>query len=268
MKTRTLLLFTIATMLFHSSWLHAQEIITVTGAEGQAAITGSISENEARNQALQSAKVNALRKAGIAENLNSYEMLFKGEAGKDFMELFSSQTQSEIRGAVKSYTAVEEKFVDPTTKLFTIKVTINAQVIKYATEPDPEFQVQVDGIKPLYSNGELLNFSVKVTKSCYLNIFSVTESESSLIFPNKYEKEMAVSPGQTISFPKRVDYVMEKKGSGIEHNRLIFVFTKSKIDFIDFAGDDQISDVEKILSWIYSINPDQRRIVFVPTIIR
>ncbi|HUX54083.1 MAG TPA: DUF4384 domain-containing protein [Williamwhitmania sp.] len=268
MKIRHFLLLSLAILMLHSSAILGQEIITVKGAEGEAAITGSISENDARNQALQSAKVDALRKAGIAENLSSYEMLFKGEAGKDFTELFSSQTQSEIRGAVKSYTAVEEKFVDPSTKLFTIKVTIDAQVIKYKTEQDPEFQVQVDGIKPLYSNNDLLQFTVRVTKDCFLNIFSVTENEASLIFPNKYETEMNVAPGKTITFPKKVDYVFEKKEQGLEHNRLIFVFTKSKIEFIDFTGEDQISSVEKILSWIYSINPDQRRIVFAPTIIR
>ena len=190
MKTIFYQLFTFVAILISSTSLLSQEIIFVKGAKGEAAINGSISLNEARDQALQNAKIEALQKAGIAENLSSYEMLFKGEIGKDFTELFSSQTQSEIRGAVKSYTAVEEKFVDSTTQLFTIRVTIDAEVIRYQTEQDPEFQVQVEGINPLYSNNDKLQFTVRVTKSCFLTIFSVTENEASLIFPNKYETDM------------------------------------------------------------------------------
>jgi hypothetical protein len=268
MKTIFYQLFTFVAILISSTSLLSQEIIFVKGAKGEAAINGSISLNEARDQALQNAKIEALQKAGIAENLSSYEMLFKGEIGKDFTELFSSQTQSEIRGAVKSYTAVEEKFVDSTTQLFTIRVTIDAEVIRYQTEQDPEFQVQVEGINPLYSNNDKLQFTVRVTKSCFLTIFSVTENEASLIFPNKYETDMSVASGKIITYPQKVDYIFEKSIKGLEHNRLIFVFTKSKIDFIDFTGVDQISTIEKILSWIYSINPDQRRIVFAPTIVR
>jgi hypothetical protein len=79
---------------------------------------------------------------------------------------------------------------------------------------------------------------------------------------------MSVASGKIITYPQKVDYIFEKSIKGLEHNRLIFVFTKSKIDFIDFTGVDQISTIEKILSWIYSINPDQRRIVFAPTIVR
>lgn len=65
------------------------------------------------------------------------------------------------------------------------------------------------------------------------------------------------------SFPKNVDYVMERttKGDKPETTRLIFVFTKRQMEFIDLQGEEQITSVEKILSWIYSISPDQRKVM-------
>jgi hypothetical protein len=42
-----------------------------------------------------------------------------------------------------------------------------------------------------------------------------------------------------------------------ETNRLIFVFTKKPISFIKMDS-EQVTSVEGVFSWIYSISPDQR----------
>ena len=248
----------------------AQDVVKVSGCIGEATISGSVSEVEARSMALQEAKLSALRKAGVSENISSYATMFKGESGKELSEFFSSEFQSEIRGAVSKYEAREEKFIDPISKLFTLRITIDAEVVKYKTTTDPEFQVAVDGIKVVYTTGELLTFNIKVTRDCYLNVFSVTDADASLFLPNTYEKLPKLSSGMSYSFPKNVDYVMERttKGEKPETTRLIFVFTKRQMEFIDLQGEEQITSVEKILSWIYSISPEQRKVMYVTTMIR
>ena len=248
----------------------AQDIVKIYGCIGEATISGSTSEVEARAMALQEAKLNALRKAGVTENISSYATMFKGENGKELSEFFSTEFQSEIRGAVSSYTSREEKFIDPINKLFTLRITMDAEVVKYKTSPDPEFIVAVDGIKVVYGSGELLTFNVKVTRDCFLNVFSVTDEDASLFLPNSYEKMQMLSKGMSYTFPKNVDYVMERttRANKPETTRLIFVFTKKEMEYIDLQGPDQVTTVEKILSWIYSINPDQRKVMYVTTMIR
>ena len=248
----------------------AQDVVKVTGCTGEAVIAGSISEVDARNMALNEAKLNALRKAGVSENISSYATMFKGESGKELSEFFSTEFQSEIRGSVTKYEAREEKLIDPTTKLFTIRITIDAEVVKYKTSPDPEFKVAVDGVKAVYTTGELLTFNVKVTRDCYLNVFSVTDADASLFLPNAYEKMSKLVEGTGYTFPKNVEYVMERttKADKPETTRLIFVFTKKQMEFIDVQGPEQVTSVEKILSWIYSISPDQRQVMYQTTMIR
>jgi hypothetical protein len=46
-----------------------------------------------------------------------------------------------------------------------------------------------------------------------------------------------------------------------ETNRLIFVFTKSPIPYLK-ADKDQMTLTENIFSWIYSIMPDQRKVLY------
>ena len=128
----TLLIF--ATLMFTSAV--AQDIITVTGAKGSGIIAGTITPAQARQEAINQAKVEALRKAGVTENLQSYQSLFKSEVDNDFTEFFSSDVQAELQGAVKDYTIVkEENKVDGS--VFFIEVTIDATVILYDAKPDP-----------------------------------------------------------------------------------------------------------------------------------
>ncbi len=45
-------------------------------------------------------------------------------------------------------------------------------------------------------------------------------------------------------------------------NRLIFVFTKTRLVYLWAKGDAQTTTSEKILSWIYAIPPDQRCLIY------
>ena len=64
----------------------AQKTSKVIEIKGTAFISGDVSPNQAKIQALNDAKINALKAAGIEENINSYQLLFTSEQKKDFSQ--------------------------------------------------------------------------------------------------------------------------------------------------------------------------------------
>lgn len=255
MKKFTLL--AIVTLSVLSSF--SQEIRHVKGAKGSYQISGSVSEEEAKVKALAEAKVNALKMAGVSENIKSYDMLFKSEIGSKYEEVFMSDKQSEIRGAIKDYTMEFTKGLDEY-KNFNIEVTIEANVILYKTSADPAFTVNIEGIKQGYQNGEKLSFTITPSINCYLNIFNIYDKNAALTYPNSYEKQQMLEAGKAYTFPlnKNIDYPLERTTVDPEKNKLIFVFTKDLIPFMKYKGESQETNFEDVSSWLFSISPDRR----------
>lgn len=250
----------------------AQQTISVQGARGTAYITGDISANQAFHQALNQAKINALSLAGISEHISSYAALLSSQLNNDFSEFFSGEIMSEIQGAVRKHTLVkQEKTIDPETSIIKLSVEIDAEVIRYETRPDPAFDAIVKGIKPVYSHGETLSFTVESTQNAFLHIFNITDNESFLLFPNVIEKDNKILARQERSFPSdKIEYYLETTKQNPETNRLVFVFTKQPLAYlrVDVQEYDQVVENDHIFTWIYSISPDQRLIVPVSFVIR
>ncbi len=250
-----------------------QKIIEVKGATGTGEIVGRISYEEAKREALNQAKVDALRKAGVSEHLQSYESLYRSEINNDFSEFFSSDIQSELQGAVQKFDIVkQERKVDPITNLFVVEVVIDATVIMYDARPDPTFNVRIEGIKGIYENGEKLTFSVTATQQCYLHIFGITDNYTSLMFPNMHEKINEIQPNKRVSFPfeQWMEYTLEKTNKkGPELHRVLFVFTKKPVRYLNYKGEEeQLTSSEDIFSWVYSITPDERKLEYQVLTIR
>ena len=259
---KNILLYLTINSLFLLNNLAGQETIQVEGVTGVGIIAGGISERDARREALNDAKVEALRKAGVSEHLSSYEMLFRSETDRDYSEFFSADIHSELQGAVQQYGIVnEQRSVDVHRNVFTIEITIDATVILYSSRPDPAFNVSVEGIKGIYESGETLAFSVYSSMDCYLNIFNITDNETLLMYPNPWEEQIKISAREYVDFPfGHVDYHMEKSGREPEMNRLVFVFTKKPVQFLNYRGEYQFTTQEELFSWIYGLTPDARRV--------
>jgi len=265
--------FALTLLVLFTAIAHAQEVTRVENATGRQVIAGSISEDEARAKAIAQAKVDALRKAGVTEHIQSYEMLYKSEIGTRFDEVFMSDMFSEIRGAVKKYDIVKiDKGIDEF-KNFYIEAIINADVILYTTGKDPAFQVNIDGIKQGYQNGERMRYTVTPTQDCYLNIFNLYENNASLIYPNQFEKSRLFKAGEKVTFPlsELIDgYTLEKSTKEPETNKLVFVFTKENIPYIKYRLNqegDQLTTFEDISAWLFSISPDRRVNYFIQFVI-
>lgn len=252
--------------------LPAQETVKVEFVKGSAFVVGDISENQARRQAINAAKLEALRQAGIQEHISAYEALYTSQVNNDFSQFFSSDAFQEIQGAVKLTEIVNEsKSIDKATGLIRYEVTLHAEVIKYTGLPDPAFDAVVEGVKAVYGHGELLEFLVKTTTDAWLHVFNLTENESYLMFPNRYESNNHLKAGITYTFPQaKIDYRLEASNNGYEVNRLVFVFTKKPMQYLQTreSGYDQIVVNDQIFNWIYSITPDQRKLISYSFIIR
>lgn len=260
-------LFWLLLLLFYLP-VSAQKIINVKDIKGIAFISGDISFNQAKNVALNDAKINALKAAGIVENIKSYQLLFSSQDKNDYSQFFSSDIQSEIQGAVESFVIKNQNTVKKSEIELYIEVTIDASVIKYETKPDITFDTYIEGVKAVYNNHDHLVFSVKTSQPCYVTIFNINDTEATLMYPNSYEKPFSLKATDTYNFPLgRVDYELETSLKEKETNRLIFVFTKTAIPFIKMDK-DQVTTNEAIFSWIYAIMPDQRKVEYRSLVIQ
>ncbi len=95
-------LFKIAIFLLLTNNLSAQKIVKVRGVKGeyQLAPKSEISPKAAYDKAVNDAKLNVLRKAGIAEHISSSDVLTKQQQGSDLKQIFTSISAVEISGAI------------------------------------------------------------------------------------------------------------------------------------------------------------------------
>ena len=258
-------------LLFLNYNLYSQNtsnIIKVTGVAGTAYINERITPKEAKEEALKDAQRNALKKAGISEFLQSSIMLItdsKNEKNSDFL---SSEFQSHLEGAILDYQVIASNTIQTKENLLLVSVLIDATIIKYDTKADLNFDVKLFGIKNVYNNPEKINFSVKTSIDCYLYLFSFIEDEATLMYPNVNEKELVLKKDTTYFFPVgKVDYILTADKKRSEKGRLICVFTKSPMKYIQM-NDEQITTPESIYSWINSIPLDQKKIITNPILIQ
>ncbi|MDR1356576.1 MAG: DUF4384 domain-containing protein [Tannerellaceae bacterium] len=236
---------------------YAQQTLSVNNVAGTCVIA-NISPEKAKETALFNAKIEALRQAGIPENVLA-EVTQMGE-------IFLETSNIEVGGGVTGYEIVSDdvKVIrEGRATVMVAEVVINATVMKYSRERDPSFQLQVDGIKSAYREKETLSFSVTPHQNGYLRIFLFEEDGSgSQIYPDsKIEPDMLFSQNGTIKFPLNslYYYVLEKtdKTKSKEINRILFLFLKDNIRFAD-----RYITLQSVTNWKSNISPDRRTQVF------
>ncbi|GHT29809.1 hypothetical protein AGMMS49574_07590 [Bacteroidia bacterium] len=233
----------------------AQESVQVKDATGSCVIA-NITPEKAKETALFNAKIEALRMAGIPEQLLS-EITQAGE-------MFTEASVSNVGGDVTNYKVTSEDIEvmqQGKAKVMVYKVVINATVVKYDKKADPTFQLQVDGIKSAYKEKELLSFTVTPHQNGYLRIFLFEEDGSGeQIYPDgTREPDMIFTQDGTIKFPLDGYYVLSKsdRTKAKEINSLLFLFFKDDIRFAESHITRQAVD-----SWKAKIPLDRRTQVF------
>jgi hypothetical protein len=226
--------------------------IVLQQIKGDAIGNDNESISQVTQKAINNAKIEALNRAGVEENISSYTDYFQSEVNDNYEELFTTDILSDIRGAVKGVEILNtEKEFNEFGNLC-VEVTINCTVIKYNTTKDLTFDVWVDGIGLFYQDNSRLIFKVKPSKDSYVKMFLFNETESYQLFPSTYEKSFLLNKDNEITFPgEAVDYILFTDKESEAH-RLIMVFTKEEIPYTGKI------EYKEIINWIFSIPPDMR----------
>jgi len=250
----TTLIFSTIFLLFNVNLCAQNKVkeISLKNVQGTAIGNDNESIDQITQRAVNKAKIEALKQAGIEENISTYTDYFQSEYNDTYEELFTSDILSDIRGAVKAIEILEtKKSFDEFGKL-NIEVTINCTVVKYNTSKDMSFVAWVDGIGMFYQNESKLIFKVKSSKNAYANIFIFNETEAYKLFPNQLESSFLLEKNIQYVFPTyKADYILETNKKSEAH-RMIMVFTKEEIPY-----NGEI-EYKPIIDWVFSIPPDMR----------
>jgi hypothetical protein len=244
------------------------QTIKVKNAIGYANVSGDISPNKARVDALNAAKITALQNAGISENINSYQTLYSNQVNNDFKQIFSSQIQSQLEGNIKSYIIKKERIYCKNEFEIVYEVTIDAEVIKYKSEIDNKYQVNVTGIKGTYTVDDYFNFNLRSTADSYLTIFDLLDTTAYLVYPQTNNSAFVLNKNKDLKFPFEGEMqanVSNDKNED-EIHRLLLVFTKDYYPYI-LHDDKYISSSENVINWLNSIEPYKKNFQYYSFII-
>ena len=228
--------------------------IHVDKVKGEWIVSNDITLKQARDKAIEEAKIEALRKAGVPELISNYTAFFKSENGKRQSDLFESISSTDVFGEISDFEIVqEEKKVNDFGNIV-ISIWIDANVQIHKELKDPSLGCDVKGIKPVYLSTEKLTFNFSPWKDCYLKVFILSENEGSQLYPSRYERQQLFTAGNPISFPgKGFNYeVLTEKEE--EMNHVIFLVTKIDVPF------REKETPQNILKYISSISPNQKSI--------
>lgn len=241
-------LFFISCCLFFLSFtLFAQtEKVSVKGTWEIANIT----PEEARNKAIEDAKANALREAGISELFT----VINSNSISERISYFVNSSRSELSGEIVRYEIVKEQILTEGKHLF-YEVDIEAVVRFKKNKRDLEFDAYIEGIKETpYQDGENFSFSIRPTKTSYVRIFWFDETgKGNIVYPNQSEQSRMLNTECQNFFPITQDYKIRKETEEpIESISVVFVLTKKDIPYTGKVS------LEDFYRWVLSIPSDLR----------
>jgi hypothetical protein len=231
----------------------AQETKAVTGVKGEWEISNDITPIQARSRAIEQAKAEALREAGVPEYVAESDLSYKTDQSTNNQDIHKSLTLIDVSGEIASFEVIrEEKRMNEFGNLM-YEAWINATVALHRTSKDPGFTMDVKGIRDSYHSPDALAFDIVPAKEGFLNVFILGDNESTHLYPNKIEKREKFEAGTLYPFPrsKALDYEVTSKES-VEVNYVVLLYTKSEISFMG----EETSD--NILRFIAAIDPSQK----------
>lgn len=239
--------------------------------------TGSYvaSENETpaygKEQALIEAKKQALREAGVMEDISSTAIIVMGDAGSDFREISSELSRIELEGRVRVKQQTDALPVPTADYLIKYSTTIRAEVILEETEEDLTFRFKTDGIKNSYLSGNKMTFWVTPTADCYLRIFILGKHADSndQLYPLKgIFRDVQLKADETVVFPPEdgrflynglYDYPLsmaDPSSTEPEQDVLLIVALKKPYPFMDEVS------YENVIRWLSKIKRNEKCVLW------
>lgn len=242
-----------------------------------------LNDNSTYNQELQKAlnlaKIEALRKGHISENIKSFEVLSQSQVNGQHQEKYSEEIMLNINGKILEWEYIKEptKNYNEHDKNYYIEFTIKAKVMQYHSNPDPNFSARIEGIKHSYtSDKENIEFNITPNIDSYLKIFYIDSKQAQILYPAEN-----VNKGKTYRFLKdkklsekstrTIDYISPSTEKPFEQGKIILLLTKKQIEFTDVTKDEEgfftVTDEGKIYDWIMKIEPEDKYLSIHPIVI-
>jgi hypothetical protein len=171
-----------------------------------------------------------------------------------------SVCNTNIIGEITDEKVEASKVVDNNKFFYQIK--LHATVSLKPVQKDPSFDVYMFGFEPSYKDGETVQFTLKPTKDCYVQIFLFDETGSGeLFYPSETEPAFKLEANREYSFPQSryFNYTMQKDNRAlpVEHNNFILVFTKDWHPYTKINKEGQTT-LEEVYEWYIKIPADKR----------
>ena len=263
--------FIIVLVFFMVGSLSAQRERTVTVTATGRYVAGmyeTFAEGQAR--ALQEAKKQALREAGVTENISSTAIVVMGGTGNDFREISSELSRIELEGRVRVKEQSDASPVFTNEGLVKYTTTIRAEVVLEETEEDLNFRFKTDGLQNTYLSGETMTFTVTPTADCYLRVFLLGKHPNSnaQIYPLEgVFKDVRMKAGETVPFPptdrkflydKPFEYTveMENENDNLEQDVLLIVALKKPYPFTETVS------YESVIRWLSKIKRNEKCVLW------
>ena len=141
--------------------------VKVREAIGRWEVTKDISLAEAEEKALFEAKRDALRQAGVEDEVAYSFLEIQGVDTSFYKRVYNYIGRGEIRGIVQVSQKTVRKIYEEVAERLFVEVRIRAKV-KKPLQRDPGFKIELEGLHNTYRQGEVLSFSCRVFKDCYL----------------------------------------------------------------------------------------------------
>ncbi len=242
--------------------LMAQRTVTIPRAVGMVDFHKDITQSLAKEKALQEAKVDALRQAGIGEQISESNMLFQQSSTENADALFSSIISNQINGEIAGFEVISDGLKTIQDQVL-YEVVIRAEVKIYEEEEASGIQLELFDLRDQYFDQEGLQFSVRPNRPGYLHAFIVSESEVYQVFPNAYEKGHLLEGGKSAAFPinKSIDYILETTKPEAIHY-LVLLFTVQPIQI------SPPSNLNELLSRMSAIPRSQKTVSWHSFLVR
>jgi hypothetical protein len=229
--------------------------IHMYGVWGEAVQSATETLLQCKNRAINEAKIAAMRKAGVSENITSYSTFFQSEVKSEYEDVFKTDILNDINGYVIVNEELEvNKKIDDFNNLI-VKVKIDATVLKYEFTRDLTFDAWVTGLDQAgYLSTDAIEFSIKPSQDMYIRIFDLVDQKVYPIYPNILEKNKVFNKGELVFFPTtdELQYIFEFEGERESHNFIVLLLKE------DIVYTSNSLKSKNLLNWIFSIPPDQR----------
>lgn len=253
MMTKSILLSLLMVCTVGMSSTFGQQKKKVKHIKGEWVVSNDITPMQARENAINQAKIEALRQAGVPEFISESNLQYHSEKPEQMKELFESLASVAISGEVSEFSIVkEDKKLNEYGNII-YDVWIDATVVVHQSAKDDGFNLEVRGVRESYSSPDQLTFEVTPWKEGYLTAFILSEKESSQLFPNNSERQEKLAAQSVYPFPrsKAVEYEVSTVNS-MEINYLVLLYSKQEIPFMKEPTH------QNILKFIAGIDPAQK----------